>query len=58
MEFLKDYYFTLHYHPGKANVVADALNQKSRGVLARVTSQEWQMLEIVGQYGLQYCDQA
>ena len=38
MEYLKDYDFTLHYHPGKANVVADALNRKSRGVLASVAS--------------------
>ena len=30
MEFLEDYDFTLHYHPGKANVVADALSWKSR----------------------------
>ena len=29
MEFLEDYDFTLHYHPSKANVVADALNRKS-----------------------------
>ena len=58
MKFLEDYDFTLHYHPGKANVVADALNRKSRGVLASVASQEWQMLEIVGQFGLQYNDQA
>nr|KYP33066.1 Retrovirus-related Pol polyprotein from transposon 17.6 [Cajanus cajan] len=29
MEFLKDYDFELHYHPGKANVVADALSTKS-----------------------------
>ncbi len=29
MEFLKDYDFTLLYHPGKANVVADALSRKS-----------------------------
>ena len=28
MEFLEDYDFTLHYHPGKANVVVDALSQK------------------------------
>ena len=41
MEFLEDYDFTLHYHPGKANVVADALNRKSRGILASVASREW-----------------
>ena len=58
MEFLDDYDFTLHYHPGKANVVADALSQKSRGILGSVASLEWQILEIVGQFGLQYNDQA
>ena len=58
MEFPKDYDFTLHYHPGKANVVADALSRKSRGVLASIASREWRMLEIVGQFGLQYREQA
>ena len=58
MEFLEDYDFTLHYHPGKENVVADALSQKSQGVLASITSWEWQMLETVGQFGLQYSEQA
>ena len=48
MEYLEDYDFTLHYHPDKANVVADALSRRSRGVLASVASREWQMLEIVG----------
>ena len=38
MEYLEDYDFTLHYHPGKANVVADALSQKSQGVLAIIAS--------------------
>ena len=56
MEYLEDYDFTLHYHPSKANVVADTLNRKSQGVLANVASREWQMLEIVGQFGLQYSD--
>ena len=38
MEFLEDYNFTLHYHPGKAIVVADALNWKSRRELASIAS--------------------
>ena len=38
MEFLEDYDFTLHYHPGKANVVVDALSRKSRGALASIAS--------------------
>ena len=58
MEYLEDYDLTLHYHPGKANVVVDALNRKSRGVLASVASQKWQILETVGQFRLQYNDQA
>ena len=41
IEYLEDYDFTLHYHPGKANVVAGSLSKKSRGVLASVASQEW-----------------
>ena len=52
MEFLEDSDFTLHYNPGKANVVADALGRKSRGVLASIDSREWQMLEIVRQFWL------
>ena len=38
MKYLEDYDLTLHYHPRKANVVADALSRKSRGVLANVAS--------------------
>ena len=57
MEYLEDYDFTLHYHPGKTNVVVDALGQKSRGVLANVDSREWQMLEAVGQFGPYYSEQ-
>ena len=48
MEYLEDYEFTFHYHPGKENVVADALSRKSQGVLHSVSSREWQMLETVG----------
>ena len=41
MEYLEDYDFTLYFHLGKTNVVADALSRKSRGVLASVASREW-----------------
>ena len=58
MEYLDDYDFTLHYHPGKADVVADGLSPKSWGVLVSVASRGWQMLEVVGQFRLQYSDQA
>ena len=34
LEFIKDYEFALQYHPGKANVVADALIRKHRRKLA------------------------
>ena len=34
LEFVKDYEFTLSYHPGKANVVADTLSRKSSSILA------------------------
>jgi hypothetical protein len=30
LELIKDYDLEVHYHPGKANVVADALCRKSR----------------------------
>ena len=29
LELIKDYDMKLHYHPGKANFIADALSQKS-----------------------------
>ena len=57
-EFLEDYDFTLHYHPGKANVMTDALSRKSRGVLASIASREWLMLETLGQFRLQYDERA
>ena len=36
LEFLKDYDMSVHYHPAKANVVADALSRLSMGSVAHV----------------------
>ena len=52
MEFIEDYDFELHYHPGKANVVADALSRKPVGVIASIAIREWEMLGALGEFDL------
>ncbi|XP_024178320.1 uncharacterized protein LOC112184284 [Rosa chinensis] len=52
MELIKDYDFTLEYHPGKANVVAVALSRKTRGIVASLMVQEWLMLDTVSEFDL------
>jgi hypothetical protein len=45
MEFLEEYKCLINYHPGKANVVADALSRKVR--MARLGVQEVKLVEEV-----------
>src|SRR5262249_6795533 len=43
MEFIKDYDFEMSYHPGKANVVADALSR--RKLKALFLKRQWKLTE-------------
>ena len=53
IELIKDYGFTLENHPGKANVVIDALNQKSQKIIACLLIREWRALETLSEFDFQ-----
>jgi hypothetical protein len=47
IELIKDYDCTLEYHPGKANMVVDALSRKNKATLGRLTvGKERQLVEL------------
>uniref|UniRef100_A0A2N9FE66 Reverse transcriptase n=1 Tax=Fagus sylvatica TaxID=28930 RepID=A0A2N9FE66_FAGSY len=45
LDLLKDYDYTIQYHPGKANVAADALSRKSARFMAHLRAKEWRLLK-------------
>ena len=52
METLQDYDFSLHYHPRKVNVVADALSRKSYGQLSSLGLREFEMYAVIEDFEL------
>ena len=52
MERIEEYDFELHDHPGKANVVANALSRKSIRDVACIAIREWGMLGVLGEFDL------
>ncbi|CAL8153028.1 unnamed protein product [Prunus armeniaca] len=52
MEYLEDYDFGLHYHLGKANIVADALSRNTHGFVAGLQIQKWKMMNCIQDYNL------
>ena len=52
MDLLKDYDFTLQYHPSKSNVVVVALSYKPRQVVPNLVIQEWRALETLLEFDL------
>ena len=52
IEYLEDYDFTLNYHLGKSNVVADALNKKSQSIVHSLAVSRWKMIEALKDFDL------
>ena len=52
LEFLKDYYTSVHYHPDKENVVVDALNRFSMGRVGHVEEEKKDIMKDVHRLSL------
>lgn len=53
LELIKDYHLSLQYHPGKANVVADALSRKSHTTVAFMMTSWWTMVDTLVDFDIQ-----
>ena len=53
MKLLKDYYLQIQYHPGKANVVVDALSRKTQYSLNTIVITQMSLLNEYESMGVQ-----
>ncbi|KAF3666398.1 hypothetical protein FXO38_09090 [Capsicum annuum] len=56
LEMLKDYNMSLHYHPGKASVVPDALSRLSMGSLSHVDEEKHSLMDGQAEMMIQYLE--
>ena len=52
MDLLKDYDMNVHYHPGKDNVVADALSSMSMRCIAHVEDDKKELVKDIHRLGI------
>ena len=52
MESLEDFNFTLQYHTGKANAIANALSRKTQCVLSNLVVSKWKMYDYISEFNL------
>jgi hypothetical protein len=45
LEFIKDYDFTISYHPGKTNIIADSLSRKAACCLSSLLTKGWNLVK-------------
>ena len=53
LELIKDYDCSINYHPGKANVVADALSRKSSGFSATLLTTQNDIIKDLERMGIE-----